>query len=75
MDFPVFIRRGDALDEIRLALASLRGAGDASDVELGLHKTMYVARADQTVVMVTDATSPLAEALRSSGRWQEPKDG
>ena len=42
--------------------------------EAGLHKVIYVARANQTVVMVTDREAPLAVELRRR-RWEEPREG
>jgi hypothetical protein len=74
MDLPVFIKRGDATAELGRVLDELRGAGGGADAELGLHKTMYVARADQTVVMVASRETPLAAALRARRGWFEPKD-
>lgn len=73
MDYPVFIRRGDARAELQRILGRLRAADAAvSDAALGLHKAMYVTRAEQTVVMVSAADSPLADALRAAGGWAEP---
>lgn len=68
-EYPVFVRRGDARGEVDLAA---RGLG-MSPAAAGLHKTIYAARADQTVVLVTSRDAPIAAALRERG-WAEPKD-
>lgn len=68
-EYPVFIKRGDARGEID-EIAGRLGT-DASTA--GLHKTIYAARANQTVVLVTDRRSPLAAELRARG-WEEPRD-
>jgi hypothetical protein len=68
-EYPVFTRRGDArreVDELVRGLAK-------SPTEAGLHKAIYAAQADQTVVLVTDRKAPLASALRATG-WQEPRE-
>lgn len=67
-EFPVFVKRGDAMPEVDASLALLGGA-----VAAGLHRVFYVERADQTVVMVTARDVPLADALRSRG-WAEPRE-
>ena len=67
-EFPVFVKRGDALAEVDASLALLGGA-----VAAGLHRMFYVERADQTVVMVTARDVPLADALRGRG-WAEPRE-
>jgi hypothetical protein len=74
MSYPVFIKRGDALAELQRILSRLRGSGGATDEALGLHKAMHVARAAQTVVMVTTPDAPLAARLRSTDGWAEPSD-
>lgn len=66
---PVFIRPGDALAEIDALVRELGGADAA-----GLHRQMYVTRADQTVVMTTTPEAPLAAALRTRSAWLEPTD-
>lgn len=66
---PVFIKQGDALHELEELLRVLGGAGPA-----GLHRQMYVTRADQTVVMTAGLDSPLALALRGREGWAEPTD-
>ena len=67
-EFPVFVRRGDALAEVDAAVALLGGA-----IPAGLHKLIYVERAVQTGVMVTRRDAPLADALRARG-WIEPRE-
>lgn len=68
-DYPVFIKRGDARHEVD-ELARRLGTTPAA---AGLHKTIYAAQADQTVVLVTDRETALAAALRAGG-WLEPRD-
>lgn len=67
--YPVFVRTGDALDEVDTLVRELGGADAA-----GLHRHMYVTRADQTVVMTTTPDVPLAAALRTRASWIEPTD-
>lgn len=67
--YPVFIKRGDA----RLEVESLARANGATPEGAGLHKAIYAAQADQTVVMVTDRDAALAGWLRGAG-WLEPQD-
>lgn len=69
-DYPVFIRDGDLREEVEHLARRL--GGDASAA--GLHKVIHAARANQTVVMVTDRETPLAMELRRQG-WQEPREG
>lgn len=66
---PVFVRNGDALPEIASILGELGTAEEA-----GLHKQMYVTRADQTVVLTTHAEAPLARVLRQRPGWTEPRE-
>lgn len=68
-EYPVFVKRGDARSEVDVAAREL-GISAAS---AGLHKAIYAARADQTVVLVTSRDSPLAAALRGRG-WAEPTE-
>lgn len=70
-EYPVFVRRGDARPEVDRLLAELQSAPD----QAGFHKYVYVARADQTVVMVATRDAPLARALRAREGWSEPKEG
>lgn len=65
---PVFVRRGDSTPEVDRMVASLGGPAAA-----GLHRSIYVLRADQTVVMVAARDAPLAAELRTAG-WSEPRD-
>ena len=69
-EYPVFIKKGDARREVE-AIARELGMTDAAAA--GLHKSIYAAKADQTVVLVTRRDSPLADRLRAGG-WQEPRD-
>jgi hypothetical protein len=68
--FPVFVRRGDGRPEVEGLVAALGGAAAA-----GLQKYFFVARADQTVVLVSSRDAALAGALRSRRGWAEPVDG
>lgn len=68
-EYPVFIKRGDARQEVD-AIARRLGSTPAA---AGLHKAIYAAQADQTVVLVTDRDASLAAALRADG-WMEPRD-
>lgn len=67
--YPVFRKDGDARHEVEGLVRALGGNGP----RIGLHKTIYAARADQTVVLVTDREAPLARELRAHG-WSEPRD-
>lgn len=67
--YPVFVRHGDALDEIDALLRELGGPKEA-----GLRQHMYVTRADQTVVMTTGTDVPLAAELRARAAWLEPRE-
>lgn len=69
-EYPVFTRSGDLREEVEGIAREL--AGNA--LEAGLHKVIYVARANQTLVMVTDREAPLAMELRRR-RWEEPREG
>lgn len=68
-EYPVFRKDGDARAEVERLTRGLGHDPAAS----GHHKTIYAARADQTVVLVTDRESPLARELRARG-WSEPRD-
>lgn len=68
-DYPVFTKRGDARSELEAIAREV--AGDP--VTAGVHRSIYAARANQTVVLITDRNSPLAAALRARG-WDEPRD-
>lgn len=65
--YPVFVRRGDAREEVDEIIAEL----GVSAADAGLHKCLFVAQAHQTVVMVSAAGCPLAEALRARNAWNE----
>ena len=66
---PVFVARGDRLAELEALVRELGGESRA-----GLHRRMYVTRAEQTVAIVADADSPLAAALRGREGWLEPRE-
>ena len=68
-EYPVFIKRGDARREVEAVAGELGMDATAA----GLRKSIYAAKADQTVVLVTRRDSPLAAGLRARG-WQEPRD-
>lgn len=69
--YPVFVRRGDAREEVDEIVAAL----GLTAADAGLHKYLFVAQAHQTVVMVSDAGCPLAETLRTRKTWNEgPKE-
>jgi hypothetical protein len=69
--FHVFTRAGDARSEVEQLLAELGGTPEST----GYHKMIYVTRADQTVVFLTGPQTPVAQALRGRGGWQEPQQG
>lgn len=68
MEFHVFIRRGDARAEVDSLLRQLGSTPEAA----GMHKYIFVAKADQTVVMLVGPDVPLAQSLRGRAGWQEP---
>lgn len=68
--FAVFTRTGDATAEVDRLVRELGGSAEAA----GLHKSMYVTRADQTVVMTSGPDAPLADALRGRSGWREPRE-
>lgn len=70
MAYHIFVKRGDAADEVDSLARELGGAARA-----GLHKYLVVARAEQTVVMLDGAETPLAHALRGRAGWVEPATG
>jgi hypothetical protein len=63
----VLIRTGDAIGEVDQALRSLGMEAEAA----GLHRVLFVTRANQTVAMVHDASAPLAKLLLERG-WASP---
>jgi hypothetical protein len=69
----VLTRDGDGTADVEAALSRLAARGVTREVA-GLHKQMYVTRADQTVVMVSSPGAPLAEELRGRPGWREPGD-
>lgn len=69
--YPVFLRRGDGRSEVDSLIAELAGVPGGA----GLHKYLYAAEADQTVVMVTSRDVPLARVLRERAEWLEPMEG
>ncbi len=72
-EYPVFIRPGDARAEVDRILAELKAVHGSAGAA-GFHKYLYVTKADQTVVFVTDRNAPLATALRGRPGWQEPSE-
>jgi hypothetical protein len=66
-EYHVFTRIGDATAEIE-ALVQQIGSAEAA----GLHRCYFVSRANQTVVMTTDAAAPIARHLRHHHGWIEP---
>jgi len=68
--FHIFTKSGDARPELDAVLKQI-GAADAE--QAGYAKSIYVTRADQTVVFVTGREAPLAHALRDRTGWQEPE--
>lgn len=69
--YHVFTRRGDARAEVDGILRELGVTPERG----GLHKYLFVTKADQTVVMVSGADAPLAAALRERRGWLEPSAG
>jgi len=65
-DHHVLTRAGDATQEVQEVLS--RG-GPASE---GLIRFFFVSRANQTVVLTADASSPIALLLRDRQGWREP---
>lgn len=68
-EYAIFIKRGDARREVE----ALARAIAASPEEAGVHKSIYAAQADQTVVMLKERDSALAARLRAAG-WLEPRE-
>lgn len=68
--FPVFLKRGDARSEVDEILTELGMDAEAA----GLRKSLFVAQAHQTVVMVATRDAPLAAALRERKGWAEPEE-
>lgn len=66
--YHVLTKPGDALAEVQTTLEACGPAASA-----GLHRSFYVTRADQTVVMAADAQAPIALELRRRGGWSEPE--
>jgi hypothetical protein len=68
--YHIFTKPGDARGEVDAILKALdaRTPGQA-----GYRKSLYVTRADQTVVFTDDRASPIAQALRARAGWQEPE--
>lgn len=66
--YHVFTKHGDARAEVDELVRGL--GGDAA--EAGLHKAIFVSRANQTVVMLRDPEAPLAGLLRGRKGWHEP---
>jgi hypothetical protein len=68
--YHVFTKTGDARAEADGLVARL---GAATPADAGFHKSIYVMRADQTVVFLTGRDTALAAALRGRTGWQEPE--
>lgn len=68
--FHIFIKPGDAGRELAGILEEL---GAATPEQAGCQKSIYVTRADQTVVFATGREAPIARALREREGWQEPE--
>lgn len=66
-EYHVLTRKGDALADVDRALRDLGSAKSA-----GLHRSFFVSRANQTVVMAISGDSPIANALRAQKGWLEP---
>jgi hypothetical protein len=70
-EYHVFVRRGDARAEVDGVLREL----ELTPEQGGLHKYLFVTKADQTVVMLASPQAPLAGALRGRRGWAEPAAG
>jgi hypothetical protein len=68
--YHIFTKAGDVRPELEDVL---QGLGVEVPEQAGYHKSLYVTRANQTVVFVAGAESLLAEALRARKGWQEPE--
>jgi len=66
-EYLVLVREGDATREVTAAVRALGLTPEAA----GLHRTLFVTRANQTVVMVTNVETPIAAALLARG-WAAP---
>jgi hypothetical protein len=66
-EYLVLVKQGDATREVSAAVRELGIAAEAA----GLHRTLFVTRASQTVAMVEDADAPIARLLLSRG-WVAP---
>ncbi len=65
--FFVLTHRGDAVDSVDTALAEQRLSREAA----GVHRLLYVTRADQTVLMAHDEHAPVVPLLLARG-WDAP---
>jgi hypothetical protein len=66
-EYLVLVRQGDATREVTAAVRALGMTPEAA----GLHRALFVTRANQTVVMVKDVDVPIAAALLARG-WAAP---
>jgi hypothetical protein len=66
-EYLVLVRQGDVTREVTSALRDLGMTAEAA----GLHRALFVTRANQTVVMAKDANVPIAAALLARG-WSAP---
>ena len=71
--YHVFIKGGDAVREVEVALDALKKRGVGRD-GAGLYKCMYVTRADQTVLMTETGGTALALEMRGRPGWSVPGD-
>ena len=65
----VLTKVGDASAEVEAALREIGGAEAA-----GLHRHLYVTRANQTVVIAAGPESQIVKVLRRWPGWLEPSD-
>lgn len=64
----VLIRSGDATGEVEEVLREI----GASAEEAGLERSIFVTRANQTVVLARASEASIAQALRARPGWSEP---
>jgi hypothetical protein len=67
--YHIFTKQADARREVDEAVEALAREQPAT----GFHKSVFVTRANQTVVFVTDRDAPLAAVLRERPGWHEPE--
>ena len=69
-EYHVLVKVGDSLLEVDGVVREI-GSADLA----GLHRSFFVSRADQTVVMAESGDSPISVALRARDGWKEPGAG